>query len=352
MARTKKSASKPRAKTTGKRKSRSAKSTSPRKTKVVKKAVKPKKNTKRFAAIRSMFSSKSKDVVALDLKQFYVPLAIVIAGLMISCSIILAFSDGSISLFSSEELECSATDPLSKDCLKQAAKDADLKYSKFKTCLNEDTYNQAIEDAIATAQDIGLQGTPHVVIAQRKDDVLKGFYAGGAQDFDYYKDLIEKVKEKGIEAVQQENLKENVGTLEDLTAKYKEAYAQQGQGYSQEELDQWAELSAQAKYDSYQLKEFNTDYGAKIGKDDAGIVLIEYSDFNCSYCKKFAQDTLPEIKSQYVDNGEVMIVFKPMPLEQTPAEGYSAANAALCAADQDKFLEYHNILFEVDKKED
>lgn len=77
------------------------------------------------------------------------------------------------------------------------------------------------------------------------------------------------------------------------------------------------------------------------GSDSASVTLIEYSDFECPYCARFA-DTIDQIKANYV--GKVRIVYRHFPLSFHPG-AQPAALASECAAEQGKFWEYHDELF-------
>ena len=81
-----------------------------------------------------------------------------------------------------------------------------------------------------------------------------------------------------------------------------------------------------------------------IGNADATVTIIEYSDYQCPYCLKFHSTIFPEIVKKYIDTGKVKYSFKHFPF-LTP-ESAIAAQAAECAADQDRFWDYHNFLFE------
>ena len=83
-----------------------------------------------------------------------------------------------------------------------------------------------------------------------------------------------------------------------------------------------------------------------LGRADAPVTIIEFSDFECPFCQRFVKSTLPEIKRDYVDSGKVRYVFLDFPLEQMHPKARKAAEAAHCAADQGKFWEMHDILFE------
>jgi protein-disulfide isomerase len=81
------------------------------------------------------------------------------------------------------------------------------------------------------------------------------------------------------------------------------------------------------------------------GDLDAPIKVIEFSDFQCPYCKRHAEQTQSTLDEQYVDTGEVLWVFKHFPLDihpQAPAAGV----AAECAAEQGQFWEMAKLLFD------
>lgn len=80
----------------------------------------------------------------------------------------------------------------------------------------------------------------------------------------------------------------------------------------------------------------------KYGPDDAKVKLVEYSDFQCPYCQMF-QKTMDEIVKEYGD--KVQFVFKNLPLESIHPRAKVAANAAECANEQGKWLEYADKLF-------
>lgn len=83
-----------------------------------------------------------------------------------------------------------------------------------------------------------------------------------------------------------------------------------------------------------------------LGRADAPVTIIEFSDFECPFCQRFSKSTLPEIKRDYVDTGKVRYVFLDFPLEQMHAKARKAGEAAHCAAEQGKFWEMHDLLFE------
>jgi protein-disulfide isomerase len=83
------------------------------------------------------------------------------------------------------------------------------------------------------------------------------------------------------------------------------------------------------------------------GGAQAPVVLVEFSDFQCDYCRNF-NPTLNRILSDYGD--KVRLVYRHFPLTDIHALAFKAAEASMCAADQGKFWEMHDALFEAPTK--
>ena len=82
-----------------------------------------------------------------------------------------------------------------------------------------------------------------------------------------------------------------------------------------------------------------------LGDADAKITMIEFSDFQCPFCKSFYDETFEQLKADYIDTGKVKFAFRHQPLSIHP-NAPKAGEASECANDQGKFWEYHDILFE------
>lgn len=80
-----------------------------------------------------------------------------------------------------------------------------------------------------------------------------------------------------------------------------------------------------------------------LGAEDAPITIVEFADFQCPYCQRHAQETYPQLTAQYGD--QIRFVYKDFPLISIHPEAYPSALAAQCALEQDKFWEYHDLLF-------
>jgi protein-disulfide isomerase len=81
------------------------------------------------------------------------------------------------------------------------------------------------------------------------------------------------------------------------------------------------------------------------GSPSAEVVVVELSDFQCPYCRKFAAESLPLVFSELVQSGEVQYVFRNLPLEELHPRAALAAKAAECAFQQGRFWEMHDLLY-------
>ena len=86
------------------------------------------------------------------------------------------------------------------------------------------------------------------------------------------------------------------------------------------------------------------DGGSPIMGDlNAPITILEWGDYQCTFCYKFHQDTLNVINEDYIKAGKVKLVFKDFPLNGP--DSLLAAEAAYCAQDQGKYWQYHDELY-------
>lgn len=86
--------------------------------------------------------------------------------------------------------------------------------------------------------------------------------------------------------------------------------------------------------------------GRNMGDPNAPIHMEVYSDFQCSACSIFAQQVEPAVIEQYVEPGHVYIIYRQFPiLDRGTNESRQSANASMCAAEQDRFWDYHDMLF-------
>ena len=80
-----------------------------------------------------------------------------------------------------------------------------------------------------------------------------------------------------------------------------------------------------------------------LGAEDAPITIIEFADFQCPYCERHFLQTYPQLVENYGES--IRFVYKDFPLTGIHPQALPAALAAQCALEQDKFWEYHDLLF-------
>ena len=82
------------------------------------------------------------------------------------------------------------------------------------------------------------------------------------------------------------------------------------------------------------------------GNANAPVTVIEFSDFQCPFCSRFFEQTLPQLEENYIETGKIKFVYRDLPLDNLHPNARPAHIAAECADEQGKFWGYHDILFE------
>ena len=82
-----------------------------------------------------------------------------------------------------------------------------------------------------------------------------------------------------------------------------------------------------------------------LGDSRAPLTIVEFSDFECSYCRRFHEQVMPQLTSEYIDTGLVRFVHKDLPLPFHP-HAMPAAAAARCAGEQNRYWDMYSRLFE------
>ena len=126
----------------------------------------------------------------------------------------------------------------------------------------------------------------------------------------------------------------------------------------------WAALSGRADADRVAVAEASQPAGMPVadggaapqddgympartkGAPSAPIVVYEASDFQCPYCRDFWEQTLPLLEEEYINTGKIRLVFLNFPLTSIHPNAPAAHEFAMCAAEQGRFWEAHDLLFE------
>jgi len=86
-----------------------------------------------------------------------------------------------------------------------------------------------------------------------------------------------------------------------------------------------------------------TGDGYVLGDANAPVTIVEYADFQCPVCKRAETSVIPQLEKDYIQTGKVKLEFRAFPF--IGQESFNAAQAAAAAADQGKFWEYHDALY-------
>ena len=85
--------------------------------------------------------------------------------------------------------------------------------------------------------------------------------------------------------------------------------------------------------------------GARKGRHDARAVLVEFTDYECPFCAQSANELLPQIERQFVDNGGIEYILVNYPIERIHPRALKAAEAAECAKPHGRYWNLHDRLF-------
>jgi protein-disulfide isomerase len=84
---------------------------------------------------------------------------------------------------------------------------------------------------------------------------------------------------------------------------------------------------------------------AVLGDADAKVAILEFSDYQCPFCGRHSQATLPQLVKDYVATGKIKYVLRDFPIESIHPAAFEAAVAARCAGEQGKYMEMHDRFF-------
>ena len=92
--------------------------------------------------------------------------------------------------------------------------------------------------------------------------------------------------------------------------------------------------------------DFEPETTAISGDEDAPVTIIEFSDYQCPFCLRHFEQTMPQIVENYIDTGKVRYIFKDFPITSIHPQAPKAAETAECAGDQGQYWAMHDRLFQ------
>ena len=192
------------------------------------------------------------------------------------------------------------------DQLKAAAAELGLDSEAFDACLDNQTQRDLIIEDYEDGQKYGIRGTPNFVI--------NGHLVQGLLPFESMSDIIDAL----IEEAETGSLPEGVQT---------------------------ALPSPTPQPTPTPDTNFDEETAATRGAEDAPITIVEFSDYQCPFCQRHYEQTMPQLLENYIDTGKVRYVFKDFPLTQLHPQAVEASMVAECAGEQDAYWEMHDKLF-------
>lgn len=80
-----------------------------------------------------------------------------------------------------------------------------------------------------------------------------------------------------------------------------------------------------------------------LGSKDAPLTVVEFTDYQCTFCRQFHLATFPTLRQKYIDTGKVRFVTRDLPLD-IHANAFPAAEAARCAGEQGQFWKMRDVM--------
>jgi len=99
-------------------------------------------------------------------------------------------------------------------------------------------------------------------------------------------------------------------------------------------------VTPEPQYTRYDIP---TEGYPSLGPDDAPITIVEFSDFQCPFCRRFHEETYQALLDAYP--GQIRFVYRNLPLTSIHPDAMPSAIASLCANDQNAYWDYHGKLF-------
>lgn len=205
----------------------------------------------------------------------------------------------------------------------ELAQDIGVDLIDYETCMADGKTGAMVEMAFQRGRSLAFTGTPSFQFIM--EETGDAYNLVGAQPFDRFA--------QWIDAMAAGEAPQGAETARD------DGSGNGGEG----EIPFWA--TAEGLAPDPERPGMTVAGDAYRGSEDAPVVVIEYSDFQCPYCRRHTTGTQPILDETFVETGQVRWVFKHFPLNihpQAPAAGV----AAECAGEQGQFWEMHHVLFE------
>ena len=188
--------------------------------------------------------------------------------------------------------------------------EAGVDNGEMRSCLESNRNSEVVQADMDEGRSLGVSGTPTFFI--------NGYPIVGAQPYQTFQRAISMAED---------------GTLA-------EAFAQQPSPDDGQARAAAAALTAQPV-------DVPLAGAPGMGDPDAPVTIVEYSDFQCPFCLRHFENTLPQLL-EYIDNGQVRYVFKDFPIASIHPQAQKAHESARCASElggEETYWEMHDLIF-------
>jgi protein-disulfide isomerase len=142
-------------------------------------------------------------------------------------------------------------------------------------------------------------------------------------------------------------------TSDEIKALKEEVAAmREGQEEMQKDLDEIKKLLQQGarpapapSANAFTPKTIELGSASSRGEADAPVTLIEYSDYDCPFCKRHAETVMPALIEDYVNTGKLRFIMREYPIDRLHPRATAASEAVLCAGDQGGYWGMHDAMF-------
>ena len=259
-----------------------------------------------------MPKTKKKEV---DYHTLAMPIAIVIAGVLIAGAVIYT------------NLSTTKT-PSKYQAYLNIADTLKLNKKKLNACL-EKFDDSEIKGDLADAQKYGANGTPTFFVGKSTNTgTISGVRISGAQPYEVFVENIEGFLTNDDQRV--------------LGAQSPVVNTPSETGQPDAVKPSIQDISMQISVDNDPV----------LGKADAPVTMVEFSDYECPFCKRHFQDAHKRLVENYVNTGKLKIVFRDLPLSFHDPKATEEAVVANCAREQggdDAYFKFHDAIFEATK---
>jgi protein-disulfide isomerase len=110
-------------------------------------------------------------------------------------------------------------------------------------------------------------------------------------------------------------------------------------------LEQRQQAAARPRKPPFEPLDLDIADAPTLGTANAPVTLVEFTDYQCPFCRRHDAQVRPALLKAYVETGKLKYVVREFPIAQLHPRAPKAAEAALCAADQGRYWEMHEVMF-------